>query len=53
MKKIIIIAALSAFMIGLCSCADSFMETKSTQTVDQSQMFETTAGGMMAVNGLH
>ena len=53
MKKIIIIAALSASMIGLCSCADSFMETKSTQTVDQSQMFETTAGGMMAVNGLH
>lgn len=53
MKKTIIIAALSASMIGFSSCADSFLETKSTQTVDQSQMFETTAGGMMAVNGLH
>jgi hypothetical protein len=29
------------------------METQSTQDVDQSQMFETTEGAMMAVNGLH
>ena len=29
------------------------METKSTENVDQEQMFETTEGGMMAVNGLH
>ena len=53
MNKKILVAALATFMIGFSSCEDSFMETKSTQTVDQSQMFETTAGGMMAVNGLH
>lgn len=35
------------------SCAADFMDTKSTQVVDQSQMFETTDGAMMAVNGLH
>lgn len=35
------------------SCAFDFMDTQSTEEVDQSQMFQTTEGGMMAVNGLH
>lgn len=48
---------LIAYFVGLAllglSCGDDFMETKSTEDVDQEQMFETTDGGMMAVNGLH
>lgn len=48
-----ILFGLIGLMIFFSSCDNDFMETKSTQTVDQSQMFETTDGGMMAVNGLH
>lgn len=53
MNKILL--SFSAIILALCasSCSDDFMETKSTSNVDQSQMFETTDGGMMAVNGLH
>jgi hypothetical protein len=40
-------------MIMSSSCDKDFLETKSTQDIDQSQIFETTKGGMMAVNGLH
>ena len=53
MNKKIIVAMFATFTIGFSSCEPDFMETKSTQTIDQSQMFETTEGGMMAVNGLH
>ena len=47
--KILIVGFLGLFI----SCKSDFMETKSTETVDQSQMFETTEGAMMAINGLH
>lgn len=53
MKKNTLVALLATLAIGFSSCEPDFMETKSTQNVDQSQMFETTEGGMMAVNGLH
>ena len=46
-------AAVTIMSLSLSGCNDDFLETKSTQNVDQEQMFETTAGGMMAVNGLH
>lgn len=53
MNKKIYIAALATLMLGFSSCESDFMDTKSTSTVDPSQIFENTAGGMMAVNGLH
>lgn len=53
MNKYIIITLLVAIAAFSTSCEKDFMETKSTESVDQSQMFETTTGGMMAVNGLH
>ena len=53
MKKNIIATLLIGATCLCASCGDDFMETKSTENVDQEQMFETTEGGMMAVNGLH
>lgn len=53
MNKIIYLTLIAMVSAMSTSCNEDFMETKSTQTVDQSQMFETTQGGMMAVNGLH
>ncbi|KAA6337770.1 hypothetical protein EZS27_014173 [termite gut metagenome] len=53
MKKNIITILLAGTMLLFTACDQDFMETKSTQDVDQSQMFETTEGAMMAVNGLH
>lgn len=53
MKKYRLIALLMGLAWFSLSCGDDFMETKSTENVDQEQMFETTEGGMMAVNGLH
>ena len=53
MNKIIISSLLAILSVCLCSCDKDFMEKKSTQNVDQSQMFETTDGGMMAINGIH
>ncbi|MDR1644295.1 MAG: RagB/SusD family nutrient uptake outer membrane protein [Tannerellaceae bacterium] len=44
---------LCAIVVLSGGCSEDFLETKSTQEVDQSQMFETTTGGLMAVNGLH
>lgn len=52
-NKILAAAAITLSATALCSCDKDFMDTKSTSNVDQEQMFETTAGGMMAVNGLH
>lgn len=56
MKKITIsaISALSvATLLLFGGCSAEFLDTKSTQDVDQGQIFENTAGAMMAVNGLH
>ncbi|MDR1723203.1 MAG: RagB/SusD family nutrient uptake outer membrane protein [Tannerella sp.] len=53
MKKYILSITATIAMIGLSGCSQDFLETKSTQNVDQSQIFETTDGAMMAVNGLH
>lgn len=54
MNRIIISSLLAAILsISLCSCDKDFMEKKSSRDVDQSQMFETTEGGMMAINGIH
>ncbi|GHV48921.1 membrane protein [Bacteroidia bacterium] len=50
-KKLLSIISIAVILFS--SCEDKFLETKSTQEVDQSQMFETTRGAMMAVNGLH
>lgn len=49
MKYIIPIIILSV----LTSCSKDFLETKSTQSVDQQQIFESTTSAMMAVNGIH
>lgn len=53
MKNIFKLALIAVLAGSFSSCEDDFLETKSTSTVDQMQMFETTEGGMMAVNGLH
>lgn len=53
MNKIIISSLMAILFACLVSCDKDFMEKKSTQNVDQSQMFETTDGGMMAINGIH
>lgn len=50
MKKIILIIVTMSVLV---SCGKDFLETASTQTVDQGQMFETTTSAMMAVNGIH
>lgn len=49
MKYIIPIIILSV----LTSCSKDFLETKSTQSVDQQQIFESTTSAMMAINGIH
>ncbi|OAV67321.1 SusD family protein [Bacteroidales bacterium Barb6XT] len=53
MNKNIITLLLVGLSVLLASCEEDFMETKSTQDVEPSQVFETTKGAMMAVNGLH
>lgn len=53
MNKYLNIAVIGLSICILSSCKEDFLETASTENVDQSQMFETTTGGMMAVNGLH
>lgn len=37
----------------LCGCNDDFLETKSTQSIDESIVFTDTKNAMLAVNGLH
>ena len=34
-------------------CKDDFLETTSTQTVDEQAVFDDTQSAMLAVNGLH
>lgn len=53
MKNIKIVALLAAFTILFSSCAKDFMDTKSTQSVDQVSIFETTNSCMIALNGIH
>lgn len=40
-------------MFFVSACGKDFLETKSTSTVDQQQMFETTKAAMSAINGVH
>ncbi len=50
-NKIIATTVLSLLL--LVSCSEDFLDTKSTSSVDQGQVFENTTTAMMAVNGLH
>lgn len=50
LKKSIYIIVISLLAL---SCNKDFLETASTSTVDQEQMFETTANAMGAINGIH
>lgn len=52
MKKIYIASLLAAASF-LGSCSDNFLETQSTQTVDEQAIFSNTQSAMLAVNGLH
>lgn len=51
MKNIFL--SITAIMFLVCSCGRDFLETRSTSTVDQQQMFETTQEALSAVNGVH
>lgn len=51
MKKIVIISTI--MIIGLTSCGKEFLETKSTQSIDEAAVFATTTDAMMSVNGIH
>ena len=48
--KIISILLLSLLMSG---CSEDFLETKSTQDIDESLVFTDTKNAMLAINGLH
>lgn len=48
--KIISILLLSLLMSG---CSEDFLETKSTQSIDESLVFIDTKNAMLAINGLH
>lgn len=53
MKKYIS-ALLSFAMLGLAaSCSDDFMDTSSTEQIDESQMFASESNALMAINGMH
>jgi hypothetical protein len=52
-KRIKFIILLSGISFMSFSCSSDFLETASTSSVDQAQMFETTSSAMMAVNGIH
>ena len=51
MKRIYIYIAIIS--IGLSSCSKEFLDTNSTQDVDESIMFRTTTDALMAINGIH
>ncbi|MDR0657414.1 MAG: RagB/SusD family nutrient uptake outer membrane protein [Mediterranea sp.] len=48
--KIISILLLSLLMSG---CSEDFLETRSTQDIDESLVFTDTKNAMLAINGLH
>ncbi|MEN6618707.1 MAG: RagB/SusD family nutrient uptake outer membrane protein [Rikenellaceae bacterium] len=51
MKNILFILVL--FATVLVSCNKDFLETKSTQSVDEATIFGTTSDALMAINGIH
>jgi len=50
MKKILYIWIVA---LGAISCSEDFLETKSTQSADQTIMFSNTSNARMAINGIH
>ena len=52
MKKYISALFIIAIMFTM-SCSKSFLETKSTSSVDQKVMFKDTKTALMAINGIH
>lgn len=50
-SRFIIAAAAALVLTG--SCSEDFLETQSTSSVDQGQVFENTETAMMAINGIH
>lgn len=50
--KYIFLSTITAMLL-VSSCGKDFLETRSTSTVDQQQMFETTEAAMSAINGVH
>ncbi|GEM50858.1 RagB/SusD family nutrient uptake outer membrane protein [Empedobacter brevis] len=55
MKKIKILAAtlLVASTMFTTSCSDDFLDTKASESVEESQVFATADGLLAAVNGMH
>jgi hypothetical protein len=53
MKKYNSLMIVSLFLFFLCGCSEDFLETKSTQSIDESLVFTDTKNAMLAVNGLH
>ena len=51
MKKIFFIMMTTALFFG--GCSKDFLETKSTQSIDEGMVFTDTKNAMLAVNGLH
>ena len=51
MKKIFFILMISALFYS--GCSKDFLETKSTQSIDEGMVFTDTKNAMLAVNGLH
>ena len=52
MKNIYIVVLLSLVVL-FNGCKEDFLETTSTQTVDEQAVFNDTQSAMLAVNGLH
>lgn len=52
MKKILSLLIITSALI-LCGCSADFLETKSTQSIDEGSVFINTKTAMLAVNGLH
>ena len=52
MKNIYIVVLMSLALL-FNGCKDDFLETTSTQTVDEQAVFNDTQSAMLAVNGLH
>jgi hypothetical protein len=53
MKKYNISMIMTAVLLLVCGCSEDFLETKSTQSIDESVVFTDTRNAMLAVNGLH
>lgn len=53
MKQLYTFILILAAGIFVSSCAEDFLETKSTSAVDQLEMFTTTDNAMLALNGIH